>query len=265
MLGAIVGDIVGSVYEFNNIKTREFPLFDKRSEFTDDSVMTLAVARALLDSPEGEGLSASVLVNAMQVYGHTYPWAGYGGRFAQWLRKDHPEPYYSCGNGSAMRVSPVAWASDDLARVEELARASAAVTHNHPEGIKGAQATAGCILLARQGATNDEIRRYVEERHGYDLGFTLDEIRATYSFSEICQDSVPQALVAFLEGNDFEDVIRRAVSIGGDSDTIAAIAGGIAQARYGIPDWIVTEARMRLDDELLRTLDEFCERYAVGV
>ena len=146
-----------------------------------------------------------------------------------------------------------------------MAKKSAECTHNHPEGIKGAQATAGCILLARQGATNDEIRRYVEERHGYDLGFTLDEIRATYSFSEICQDSVPQALVAFLEGSDFEDVIRRAVSIGGDSDTIAAIAGGIAQARYGVPDWIVAEARMRLDDELLRTLDEFCERYAVGV
>lgn len=263
MLGAIVGDIVGSVYEFNNIRTTEFPLFSEGSEPTDDSIMTLAVARALLDSPEEEGLAADVLVNAMQAYGRQYPWGGYGGRFGQWLYWEDPQPYNSCGNGSAMRVSPVAWVSDDLECVEELARKSAEVTHNHPEGIKGAQVTAGCILLARQGATKEEIRRYAEERHGYDLGFTLDEIRPTYAFSEICQDSVPQALVAFLEGEDFEDVIRRAISIGGDSDTIAAIAGGIAQAYYGIPDWIVDEARARMDDKLLGTLDEFCERYGI--
>jgi len=263
MLGAIVGDIVGSVYEFNNIKTREFPLFDKRSEFTDDSVMTLAVARALLDSPEGEGLSASVLVNAMQVYGHTYPWAGYGGRFAQWLRKDHPEPYYSCGNGSAMRVSPVAWICDTLDEVDALAAASAQVTHNHVEGIRGAQATAACILLARQGADNDAIRALVRSRYGYALDFTLDEIRPTYDFDVSCQGSVPQAIEAFLESDGFEDSIRKAISIGGDSDTIAAITASIAQGRYGVPRAIENKLRNLMTPDLLAVNDLFCATFPV--
>lgn len=263
MLGAIVGDIVGSVYEFDNIKTTEFALFADKSTFTDDTVMTLAVAKALLESFDGESVSQRALVDAMQEYGKLYPNAGYGRLFYGWLRSKAPEPYYSCGNGSAMRVSPVAWASDDEAIVEKLAYTSTWITHDHPEGIKGAQATAGCILLARKGSGKREIRAFAEERHGYDLGFTLDEIRPTYEHDETCQMTVPQALRAFLEGESFEEVIRLAISIGGDSDTIAAIAGSIAHAYYGIPDWIAEEASARLDDELRDTLNAFCERFHV--
>lgn len=263
VLGAIVGDVVGSVYEFNNIKTTDFPLFGDKSTFTDDTVMTLAVAKALLESFDGESVSQMSLVDSMQGYGEMYPHAGYGRRFFRWLESKAPDPYYSCGNGSAMRVSPVAWASDDPAVVERLAYTSAWITHDHPEGIKGAQATAGCILLARRGADKREIRAFAEERHGYDLGFTLDEIRPTYEFDETCQRTVPQAFRAFLEGDSFEDVIRLAVSIGGDSDTIAAIAGSIAHAYYGIPDWIAEQTRARLDDRLRDTLDAFCGRFEV--
>ena len=263
MLGAIVGDTIGSVYEWGNIKTTDFPLFSDKAFFTDDSVMTVAVAHALLDHFDGEKLSESGLVELMRSYGKTYPDAGYGGRFRRWLKTPRPKPYNSFGNGSAMRVSPVAWVSGDLALVEELAAATAEVTHNHPEGIKGAQATAACIALARRGAGNDEIRGYVEQRYGYDLGFTLDSIRPSYSFDVTCQGSVPQAIVAFLESTDFEDAVRRAISIGGDSDTIAAITGSMAQARYGIPDWIADETSQRLTPQLRSVVELFCERYGV--
>lgn len=265
MLGAIVGDVVGSVYEFDNIKTTEFPLFVERSTFTDDTVMTLAVAKALLDSFDGASVSQRELVDTMQAYGKLYPHAGYGLKFHRWLKSKAPDPYYSCGNGSAMRVSPVAWVSDDAEIVEQLAYTSAWITHDHPEGIKGAQATAGCILLARKGASKREIREFAEQRHGYNLSFTLDEIRPTYQFDETCQKTVPQALRAFLEGASFEEVIRLAVSIGGDSDTIAAIAGSIAHAYYGIPDNIAKETYARLDGELRGVLDAFCERFNMTI
>ena len=261
MLGAIVGDTVGSVYEWDNIKTVEFPLFLERSFFTDDTVMTVAVAHALLDYYDGTAISETELVRLMQLYGKMYPDAGYGGRFCYWIDNPHPMPYNSFGNGSAMRVSPVAWVSDDLAHVEELAKQTAEVTHNHPEGIKGAQATAACILMARQGASNDEIRAYMEERYEYDLDFTLDDIRPLYGFDVSGQGSVPQAIVAFLESSDFEGAIRLAVSIGGDSDTIAAITGSIAQARYGIPDWIAEETEKRLTERLASVVNLFCERF----
>ncbi len=263
MLGALVGDTIGSVYEWHNAKTAEFPLFSQGSTFTDDSVMTVAVAHALLDCYDGETISESGLVQKMRSYGRMYPDAGYGGKFRRWIRNPHPKPYNSYGNGSAMRVSPVAWASDDLAHVEELAKQTAQVTHDHPEGIKGAQATAACILMARQGASNDEIRAYVEGSYGYHLDFKLDDIRPLYAFDVSCQGSVPQAIVAFLESADFEDAIRLAVSIGGDSDTIAAIAGSIAQARYGIPDWIAEETEKRLTGHLKSIVELFCQRYGI--
>jgi len=265
MLGAIVGDTVGSVYEWHNIKSTEFPLFSRESRFTDDTVMTVAVAHALLNAAEqGRDLSQPELVRIMQSYGRLYPDAGYGGRFAHWLQSAHPKPYSSYGNGSGMRVSPVAWVSDDLREVERLATATAEITHNHPEGIKGAKAIAGCILLGRQGASNPAIRAYAEEVHGYDLGFTLDEIRPSYQFDVSCQGSVPHAIVAFLESTSFEDAIRRAVSIGGDSDTIAAMAGSIAQGRYGVPEDLADKTYHRLPEHLARTVSRFTARFIDG-
>ena len=264
MLGAIVGDMVGSVYEWHNIKTTEFPLFSESSCVTDDSVMTVAVAHTLLDAFDGKKISQSALVQKMQSYGKLYPDAGYGWRFYCWLKNRYPEPYNSYGNGSAMRVSPVAWAAETLEDAERLAAATAEVTHNHPEGIKGAQATAACIMLARLGASNEDIRDYVEQKYAYHLGFKLDDIRPLYGFDVSCQGSVPQAIVAFLEGTSFEDVIRRAVSIGGDSDTIAAIAGSIAQARYGIPEDIAEETAKRMPGHLRSICELFCTRFNVS-
>ena len=262
MLGAIIGDTIGSVYEWHNIKTTEFPLFAPNSTFTDDTVMTVAVAHELVNAAyANRHVSASELVKSMRSFGRMYPDAGYGGRFYRWLKSPYPKPYNSFGNGSAMRVSPVAWVSDDLHAVEDLAKLTAEVTHNHPEGIRGAQAIAGCTLLARQGASNDAIRAYAEEVHGYDLGFTLDQIRPGYEFDVTCQGSVPQAIEAFLESTDFENAVRLAVSIGGDTDTIAAMAASIAQARYGVPEWIAEETANRLPDHLRSVVDRFCTRF----
>jgi ADP-ribosylglycohydrolase len=247
MLGAIIGDIIGSVYEFNNIKTTNFPLFSDKSKLTDDSVMTLAVAEALI-----EGGKAENYIVAMKKYGALYPDAGYGGRFRKWLGSTDAKPYNSFGNGSAMRVSPVVWwhKYKTLKGVERAANVSAAVTHNHPEGIKGAQATAAAIFLARNGESKNTIRDYIESKYEYDLRRTLDEIRPTYRFDESCQGTVPEAIIAFLESDDFEDAIRKAVSLGGDSDTLAAITGSIAEAAYGIPHDIRNEALSMLDDPL---------------
>jgi ADP-ribosylglycohydrolase len=251
MLGAIIGDIIGSPYEFdrNNIKTTDFPLFGERSRFTDDTVMTLAVAEALM-----EGGNSEDYVKAMRKYGKLYPYAGYGQRFAIWLCSSKPEPYNSYGNGSAMRVSSVGWWYQTLEAVEEGAECSAIVTHNHPEGIKGAQATAAAIFLARTGKSKAEIKAYIETRYGYDLSRTLDEIRPNYRHVESCQETVPEAITAFLESDGFEDAIRKAVSLGGDSDTLAAITGSIAEAAYGVPEPIKDQALSRLDETLLSTL-----------
>ncbi len=275
MLGAIVGDIVGSVYERHNIKTKKFPLFRDDCHFTDDTVMTCAVAEAVMNGGQKDDF-----INAMKKYGRMYPKAGYGGRFREWLNTDDREPYYSCGNGSAMRVSPCAWDMDcgfmDRTGVwpsEGSARAelSASVTHNHPEGIKGAMATADAIFLSRYYfhgyGDNDEVsikddpvkcksivREHIEWKYGYDLSKTLDEIRPTYHFDVTCQGSVPQAIIAFLESTDFEDAIRNAISLGGDSDTIAAITGSIAEAAYGIPEWIKRKTFTYLDDPLKSVL-----------
>ena len=250
MIGAIVGDIIGSVYEWNNIKTKDFPFFSRECFFTDDTVMTLAVAEGLMN-----GGGEDAFITAMKKFGRLYPNAGYGGRFGSWLFSDDIGSYNSWGNGSAMRVSSVAWAFDTIPKVEEYAKISAAVTHNHPEGIKGAQATAICILLARKGKSKSEIKEYVESNYGYDLNRTLDEIRPNYRFKESCQETVPEAITAFLESVDFEDAIRNAISLGGDSDTLAAITGSIAEAAYGVPKEIEDEAMTFLDQYLRETYE----------
>ena len=227
--------------------------------------MTCAVAEALMDSKADFSDLSQQAVAAMQRLGRLYPNAGYGARFYHWVFADDPQPYNSCGNGSAMRISAVGFAAKDVEEAKRLSAAVTCISHDHPEGMKGAEATAVAIVMARQGKSKEEIRAQMEKY--YDLSTSVDAFRRAWDGHgrEICQVSMPQALACFFEGEDYEDVIRNCISIGGDSDTIAAIAGGIAQARYGVPDWIVAEARMRLDDELLRTLDEFCERYAVGV
>lgn len=252
MIGAILGDIIGSPYEFdcNNIKTTKFPLFSKRSQFTDDTVMTLAVAKGLIEGYDNPEKTEQEIIRAMQSLGKQYPNAGYGVRFSQWLNAAHPKPYGSFGNGSAMRVSSVAWIYNNLRDVEDYAEITAKVTHDHPEGIKGAQATAAAIFLARQGAEKSYIKQYITEKYGYDFTRTCDEIRPTYHHVESCQETVPEAITAFLEGNSFEEVIRLAVSLGGDSDTLTAIAASIASAYYGIPEALQWEGVKHLDTDL---------------
>ena len=260
MYGAILGDIIGSPYEFDRgRKTKEFPLFSESCEFTDDTVMTIAVAEAFMDvrTGEDEDLTRDRLSAYLQKWGRRYPHAGYGLRFSRWLQAKNPQPYGSYGNGSAMRVSSVGWLFDDLETVCRMARLSAEVTHNHPEGIKGAQATAAAIYLARTGSTRAEIKAYVEENFRYDLSRTCDEIRPGYHHVESCQETVPEAVTAFLEGQSFEDVIRTAVSLGGDCDTLTCIAGSMAEAFFGVPETLKEECRKRLSRELLTVLGRF--------
>lgn len=264
MLGAIVGDIVGSPFEFGGGgKTPDFELFGAQSDYTDDSVMTLAVGAALLDVAGDETRAEAAVVASMRdFYGrHPHPKGGYGGRFASWLRSPDPTPYGSFGNGSAMRVSSVGWLFDTLADVEHWAEITARVTHNHPEGLKGAQATAAAIFLARtEGpgrAAKSHLRAYVEERFGYDLSRTLDQIRPGYHHVESCQETVPEAITCYLEADGFQDAVRLAVSLGGDADTLGAIAGSIAEAAYGVPVSMRDEALRRLPDDLRAVLDRF--------
>ena len=271
MLGAIIGDIVGSRFEFDPHKSKEFNLFGedglsrRKCRFTDDSVMTFAVADALLSAPEGcdEKRLSAEFIYRFHLYGKEYPRAGYGERFFDWLCDNEVEPYGSYGNGSAMRVSPCAWYGKTLAECERLARISAAGTHNHPEGIKGAAATAGAIFLARTGKGKEEIRRYAERFYPQAFEKTLDEIRPDYEHIETCQDTVPQAFVAFCESRDFEDALRCAVSLGGDCDTLTCITASVAEAFYGIPAEIAERARTFLDDRLRSVLDEFRRRFVL--
>lgn len=250
MVGAIAGDIIGSVYEFDNIKTTVFPLFTRGSSYTDDTIMTVAIADWLLHGGD--------LVQVMLRYGREYPcpMGGYGGRFGQWLCETNPQPYNSWGNGSAMRVSAVGWMFDSLEKTLEVAKETAVVTHNHIEGIKGAQATAAAIYLARIGKSKPEIRQYIQATFSYDLNRTCDEIRPDYFFDESCQGTVPEAIIAFLDSTDFENAIRLAVSLGGDSDTLACITGGIAEAYYGIPDDFAEEILRRLPAAFVRVIEE---------
>jgi ADP-ribosylglycohydrolase len=256
MFGAIAGDIIGSVYESGWMKLTNFPLFPPGARFTDDTVLTVAVADCILNNKD--------YAETLKEYGRRYPDAGYGGTFYRWLCRSDSAPYNSYGNGSAMRVSPVGFAFDTIDEVLREAQRSAEVTHNHPEGIKGAQAIASAIFLARMGKEKKEIARYIEGLFGYSLRQTLDEIRPSYHFDETCQGSVPQAVIAFLESMDYEDAVRKAVSLGGDSDTLACIAGGIAQAYYKkIPNYIVSEVRQILDKDLLAIVDEFDNQYGL--
>lgn len=254
MLGAIAGDVIGSVHEGTDIKTKDFPLFTRRSRFTDDSVLTTAVADALLYGRN--------YVDTLRDYAVRYPQAGYGGAFKQWASSGDSEPYDSWGNGSAMRVSPVAYASDTLGEVLAEAKRSAECTHNHPEGIRGAQATAAAVFLARTGVGKEGIKAYVSDHFGYCLDQRLDDIRLTYTFDVSCQGSVPQSLIAFLEADGFEDAIRNAISLGGDADTMACIAGAVAEAFFGgVPFPIGDQVLARLDDQLRLVLHEFTARF----
>jgi ADP-ribosylglycohydrolase len=254
MIGAIAGDIIGSIYEFIPVKSINFQLFHPASEYTDDTVMTVANADWLLTEDS--------LLGIMQDYGNRYPNRGYGGMFYGWLKAENPQPYYSYGNGSAMRVSPVGWIFDTLEKTLKVAGTSAKITHNHPEGIKGAQATAACIYLARKGNSKREIKEYIEKTFGYDLSRTCDEIRPTYDFEVSCQKSVPEAIIAFLDSTDFENAIRLTVSLGGDADTMGAITGGMAEAYYGeVPLHIKEEVFKRLPDEFIEIIRKFYSKF----
>ena len=253
MLGAIAGDVIGSVFVGSPTKAKDFPLFTEWSRFTDDTVLTVAVAEKLLRGGDYVDLFHEAV--------REYPTAGYGGTFILWAGHGKREPYNSWGNGSAMRVSPVGWLCDSLEEVEAEAERSAAVTHNHPEGVKGAQATAVAVFLARTGHGKSDIRAHIESAYGYKLSRTLADIRPTYAFDVSCQGSVPESIVAFLESTDYEDAVRNAISLGGDADTMAAIAGAIAEAFYGpVPDHIRTPVLKRLDGRIEGVLAEFAER-----
>ena len=299
MYGAILGDIIGSPYEFdqNNIKTKDFPLFKKESQFTDDSVMTVAVADALMkirergledragcagnvdklapDERSGEGFDDQlgekgpggdfderdaeirfIITQSLKKWGNRYPDAGYGVRFIKWLRSGNG-PYGSFGNGSAMRVSAAGWLYDTREKTREMARYTSIVTHDHPEGIKGAEAVAAAIFMARTGASKEDIKEYTEIEFSYDLSRTCDEIRPGYQHIETCQETVPEALTAFLEGKDFTDVIRTAVSLGGDCDTLTCIAGSVAEAYYGVPEDLIKECRKRLTPDMIDVIDRW--------
>ena len=234
MFGAIIGDTVGSIYEFDNIKTKDFPLYAPDCQPTDDSYMTIAVANACMEYDGDLTAFREILIDEMHRLGDRYPYSGYGNHFMCWLLNKQRTPYNSCGNGSAMRASPCGWMCDTLEETLALAEASADVTHNHPEGIKGAQAIAAAIFLARTGSSREQIRAYISETFGYNLNRTCDEIRPVYGWGALCQDTVPEALVAFFDSVDFEDAIRNAVSLGGDCDTLTCITGSVAEAHYGV-------------------------------
>ncbi len=270
MLGAIIGDIIGSRFEFNNHRSTDFELFTENCFATDDSIMTIAVAKAILatekvmalkcqsenDEQKYSQILGEMTVKYMQEIGRNYPNCGYGGMFGRWIFKDQPTPYHSFGNGAAMRISPAGFAAVTEAEVFRLAKTITAVTHNHDEGIKGAAATALAILMARQGYSKNEIRQRITNDY-YALDFTIDQIRSTYQFNETCQQTVPQAIECFLESTTFEDAIRIAISLGGDSDTIGAITGAIAEAYYGVPQELKEKALTYLDAELRAIYEEW--------
>ena len=261
MYGAILGDIIGSPYEFDQGgKTKDFPLFSEDSQFTDDTVLTIAIAEACLDMDfaEDDEVTYDRACYYLRGWSLKYPDAGYGLRYLQWMQ-GAMKPYNSFGNGSAMRTASIGWLFDNLSMIRSMARLYASVTHNHPEGMKGAEAVAAVIYLARTGSTKEEIRRFVETEFGYDLSRTCDEIRPHYRHVESCQETVPEAITAFLEGMDFVDVIRTAVSLGGDCDTLTCIAGSMAEAFYGVPEVLKAQCRRRLPDEMVAVLDRFDE------
>jgi ADP-ribosylglycohydrolase len=253
MIGALAGDIIGSIYEWHNIKTTDFPLFGPRCHFTDDSVLTVALADAILNDTD--------YVTLLKKYYRAYPYAGFGSQFSAWAISSETAPYNSWGNGAAMRISPAGFAYSTLEETLRKAQEFTEVTHNHPEGIKGGQATAAAVFLARSGSSKTEIRDYITSVFGYDLSRTLEEIRPGYTYDISCQGTVPEAITAFLESNDFEDAIRKAVSLGGDCDTLTCITGGIAQAFYGIPAEIEEQVYTYLDEPLSSITRRFMDKY----
>lgn len=262
MYGAILGDIVGSRFEFDRgDKSRDFEFFTPECEFTDDTVMTIAVAEALMDAglDADEKTVKAELIKSMKKWGKRYPDAGYGGRFSHWVLTDDPKPYGSYGNGSGMRVSAAGWLYDSMERTREVARWTAEVTHNHPEGIKGAESVAAAIFMARNGASKEAIKKYIEDEFGYDLSRTLDDIRPTYKHVEECMQTMPEAFTCFLEAGSLEDTIRNVMYIGGDTDTLGAIAGAVAEAFWGISDGLIAKVWQYLDEDLLKVLDRFDE------
>lgn len=267
MLGAILGDMIGAPYEFDRGgKTKDFPLFTEKTQFTDDTVMTVAVAEALLDAfGKSDDEIKTALIYSMQKWGRRYPNAGYGNMFIQWLTQSEPKPYGSFGNGSAMRVAAAGWLYSDIETTRKMAALTASVTHDHPEGIKGAEATASAIFLSRNDMSAEDIKKYIVSEFRYDLSRTCDEIRPTYHHVESCQETVPEAITAFLEGKDFEDVIRTAVSLGGDCDTLTCIAGSIAEAYYGVPDVLSAKCYERLSNDIKEVVSRFYSHFNVLV
>lgn len=261
LYGAIFGDIAGSLYEWDNIKTKDFELFDEDSFFTDDTVMSIAVACALNECRGNYDTLSQIATGFMQMLGMRYFDAGYGFNFKQWLCSENPQPYNSFGNGAAMRISAVAYFAKTFEEVKELSYKITSVSHNHPEGIKGAEATAVTIFMALQSKSKEEIKEYIVKNY-YPIDFTLDDIRPTYEFNETCQETVPQALEAFFEAENFEDAIRNAISIGGDSDTIATICGSIAEAYYGVPEDVKKFTQEKLDNNLREKLMKIEKKYA---
>lgn len=261
MLGAVIGDIVGSRFEWNNIKTKDFEFFSKDCFFTDDTIMTLAIAKTVLKSKIFEELRSNA-VYYMKLIGKPYPNSGYGGSFFNWIYSADSKPYNSFGNGAAMRVSACGLAAETIEEAIAWSREATCVTHNHPEGLKGAEAVAVAIFMAKAGRDKAYIREFIHYRY-YPMDFTLDGIRDTYSFNETCQETVPQALMAFFESTSFEDAIRNAISIGGDSDTLAAITGSVAEAYYGIPENLRKQALTYLDDQMLAIVNEFEAEYGI--
>lgn len=264
MYGAIIGDIVGSRFEFDRgNKSREFELFGKGCEFTDDTVMTVAVAEALLDAGKDadEKTIKDYLIRSLKKWGQKYPDAGYGARFIDWVLSDDPKPYGSYGNGSGMRVSPAGWLYDSMERTREVARWTSEITHNHPEGIKGAESTAAAIFLARNGASQKEISDYIEKGFGYDLSRTLDEIRPCYHHVEDCMKTMPEAFECFLESESYESCLRNVMYIGGDTDTLCAIAGAIAEAYWGIPEEMIKQAEFYLPDDIKTVVKRFYKKH----
>ena len=260
MLGAIIGDIIGSRFEFSNYRAKDFELFDEECSYTDDSIMTIAIGNAIMECNGNYNELSQKTIECMQYLGKKYPYAGYGGMFSRWLRAENPQPYNSFGNGSAMRVSAVAYETETLEEVRELSKIVTEITHNHSEGIKGAEATAIAIYLARIGTKKEDIKNYIEKNY-YKLDFKIDEIRDSYRFNEICQETVPQALECFFESESFEDAIRIAISLGGDSDTIGAIVGSVAEAYYGVPVYMKEMAITYLDKTLYDIVKDFENYY----
>ena len=268
MYGAILGDIIGSRFEFDmSPKVKEFNLFDSASVFTDDSVMTIAIAEALINAGKDpdEEVAKRLMIHSMKKWGRAIPHAGYGGMFGSWLQSEKSEPYGSFGNGSAMRVSAAGWLYDTIEMTRKVARWTAEITHNHPEGIKGAESVASVIFLARQGMSKEKIKEYVVKEFGYNLSRTCDEIRPEYHHVESCQETVPEAITAFLEGVSFEDVIRTAVSLGGDADTLTDIAGAMAEAYYGCDDFFKEQCENRITEDMKQVLYKFNKAVNQGV